>query len=152
MAGRRLLDPGDAEQLAAGANLITVAGLAITGVHLGVPVAAIIRNPDAAGGVQFAREWPHPDDYALVVLASVEAARRYLWALTQASPVNLQTVMDANQAGLDAARRQAQTPWAILQWEAERIVEQHWDRIVGLAQQLADNAGVHGPIPADPRP
>lgn len=154
MASRRLLDPGNAGESVAAVNLVTVAGLAITGVHLGVPVARIIRNPDnpdGAGGVQFARELPGPDDYALVVLGSVEAARRYLWELTLASPVNLQAVMDANRATLDAACQQAKTPWAILQWEAERIVRQHWDRIVGLAQQLADDAGVHGPIPADPR-
>lgn len=142
-----MLHPVGADEVATTLELMSVAGLAIIGVDLGVPVARIARSQTGANSaVHFARSWPNPDESALVVLGAVAAANRYLRLIGQTDPQNLAQVLDAHQELLDRARQQAQAPWEDLRTEADRRVQQSWARVVGLAQRLADDAGVHGPI------
>jgi 2'-5' RNA ligase len=148
-----VMRPVGADETATAVHLVQLAGTAVVAAQLGLPVSA--TRPHGPGGSVFAEvvlgeEISDPDAAGVVAWAPVAAANRYLELIGQANPQNLATVLDARMPVLEFARQRAVKPWDDLRTEADRLVEAHWVRIVGLARQLADDAGMHGPVGVEP--
>ncbi|MCY1141416.1 hypothetical protein OWR29_25745 [Actinoplanes sp. Pm04-4] len=144
-----VLRPAKIDEISTGILLAGLAGRSVVSVHLGARVHEIQPAPHGIfmGSVLYEKDSSAgPDFAALTELGSLSASVRYLQALGHDTDENLDWLTGNHKNALEKSLVDATKSRADLLVEADRIVQQHWPRILRLMQDLANASGSHGPI------
>jgi hypothetical protein len=145
-----IMAPTSVHEFVTGAKLVHEAAHAVVGLDFGERLAEMwINRPNQSSAVRFAQDVGDGDVFAVISLASEPAVTTWLRNLGQDTPLNLATLDESYLHDRAGAVRVAYSPLSVLHRRAGRRVEGAWDRIIALAQRLADAGGsLHAPIEA----